>query len=264
VPLLVLKLVVTPLLVGAASLAARRWGPTIGGLFVALPLTSGPVAFFLAVDQGASFTAAAMSGSLVGLIAIAAFSVGYAVAGPRRGAAVGLGVASAAFVVVGVVAQPLLGAPPWVLFGLVVVAVSVALRAVPAPGRRQVRRPPPRWDLLARMAVGTLLVVGLTAVAPALGPHAIGLAATFPVYVSVLAVFGQHQEGPAAALGVLRGLLAGLYGTAAFFLVIAITIVPLGIAPAFAAAIALTLVIQAAALRRIRAPGRVEVEPEPA
>ena len=37
-PSLVLKLVLTPLLVGGASIAARRWGPSIGGWIVALPL----------------------------------------------------------------------------------------------------------------------------------------------------------------------------------------------------------------------------------
>jgi hypothetical protein len=37
VPILALKLVLTPVLIGGASLAARRWGPAIGGLIVALP-----------------------------------------------------------------------------------------------------------------------------------------------------------------------------------------------------------------------------------
>ena len=44
-PVLALKLILTPLLIGGASLAARRWGPAIGGWLVSLPLTSGPVTF---------------------------------------------------------------------------------------------------------------------------------------------------------------------------------------------------------------------------
>jgi hypothetical protein len=46
---LVFKLVATPLLIQPASLAGRRWGPAIGGWLVGLPLTSGPIAFFLAI-----------------------------------------------------------------------------------------------------------------------------------------------------------------------------------------------------------------------
>jgi hypothetical protein len=263
VPILVFKILLTPLLIGGASLAARRWGPAIGGLLVALPLTSGPVAFFLALDPGPAFAAAAMSGTMAGLVAITGYSVGYAAAGPRRGAAAGFGAASAAFVVVGLAVQPFLDASIWMLFGAVVVAVTAALWVIPAGGARPPHGPPPRWDLPARMIVGTAIVVGLTAIAPALGPHLSGLVATFPVYVSVLAVFGQRQQGPGAALDVLRGLLAGLFGTATFFLVIALGVVPLGVGPAFGIAIALTLAIQAVALRWVRAATKVEVEPEP-
>jgi hypothetical protein len=58
-----LKLTVTPVLILAASLASRRWGESVGGWFVGLPLTSGPVCFFLALDQGADFAAASCLGS---------------------------------------------------------------------------------------------------------------------------------------------------------------------------------------------------------
>src|SRR4029077_20326398 len=48
---LVLKVVATPLLILGARLASRRWGEIVGGWFVGLPLTSGPVCFFLALDH---------------------------------------------------------------------------------------------------------------------------------------------------------------------------------------------------------------------
>src|SRR5260370_28311921 len=67
--ILVLNLVATPLLIGMASLAGRRWGETISGWFIGLPLTSGPVCFFLAVEQGRSFAAAAARGCLAGAAA---------------------------------------------------------------------------------------------------------------------------------------------------------------------------------------------------
>ncbi|HET7343490.1 MAG TPA: hypothetical protein VFL90_18640, partial [Methylomirabilota bacterium] len=57
--ILLLKLAATPLLIAGASLAGRRWGPAVGGWLVGLPLTSGPVAVFLALEHGAAFAAAA-------------------------------------------------------------------------------------------------------------------------------------------------------------------------------------------------------------
>src|SRR5262249_12756510 len=79
---LVLKVLVTPALIGGASLAARRWGHQVSGWLVGLPLTSGPIAFFLALERGTSFAAAAAIGSLAGAVAEAAFCVAYAAAAP--------------------------------------------------------------------------------------------------------------------------------------------------------------------------------------
>ncbi len=54
-----LKLLLVPTFIGIVSLAGRRWGPTVSGWLVGLPLTSGPVAFFLALEQGNVFAAQA-------------------------------------------------------------------------------------------------------------------------------------------------------------------------------------------------------------
>lgn len=263
-PLLIFKLVLTPLLIGGASLAARRWGPATGGLVVALPLTSGPVALFLALDNGPAFAAAAVVGSLGGLVAIVAFSLAYAAAGSRFGVGAGIGAAGVAFAGAGLLVRPLVEASAWLVLALVVVSVAVGLRLLPSGGERRTPPAHPWWDVPARMTAATALVVGLTAIAPALGPYTSGLVATFPVYVLVMAAFTQRQQGPAAAADVLRGLLAGLFGTAAFYVVIHLAVVPLGIAPAFLLATTITLGIQAIALRWVRGAARGPIQPEPA
>lgn len=263
-PLLAFKLVLTPLLIGGASLAARRWGPAVGGLIVALPLTSGPVAFFLALDYGAAFAAEAVVGSLGGLVAIVAFSLAYAATGSRFGAGAGLVAAALAFITTGLLVRPFVGTSIWLLLALVVSFVTLGLRLLPRGGERTAAFPHPRWDLPARMAIATGLVVGLTAIAPRLGPTTSGLVATFPVYVAVMAAFTQRQQGAPAAIGVLRGLLAGLFGTAVFYVVVHVAIVPAGIAPAFLLATAIAVGIQVIALRRVRAMSPGPIEPEPA
>ena len=40
--MLLLKLTLAPLLVVAATLAAQKWGPRVGGLLLGLPLTTSP------------------------------------------------------------------------------------------------------------------------------------------------------------------------------------------------------------------------------
>ena len=75
--LLVFKLLLTPLLICLVSLVGRRWGPTVSGWLVGLPLTSGPVALFLALDQGTGFAFRAAQGTLLGLISVAGFCLAY-------------------------------------------------------------------------------------------------------------------------------------------------------------------------------------------
>jgi hypothetical protein len=246
---LVLKLVLTPALIAGASLAGRRWGQAVGGWLVGLPLTSGPVALFLALDHGAGFAAAAAFGSLAGAIAEAAFCLAYGWSA-RRGWPVALVVACVAFALLASALQRLsLGL--LALAALVVVSLALTLRAMPGRSAGVAAGAPPRWDIPARMLITTALVVALTELAPLLGPRLSGVLATFPVYAAILTVFA-HRAGPAPAVQVLRGLLVGLLSFAGFFVALGGLIERLGVAGGFVVATAAALSIQAASFAMVR------------
>ena len=164
----------------------------MGGVIVALPLTSGPVALFLVLEQGPAFAASASLGSMAGALAQGVFCLGYS-ALAARGWPLAFAGGAAAFALTGLVLQRL--ALPLIPLALVV-AVGLAAAMVAMPRGREARRPapPPAWDIPARMVVATALVLVLTAAAAALGPRLSGLLATFPVYAGILAVFGHHQH----------------------------------------------------------------------
>jgi len=253
VVILALKLVLTPALIAAASIAGRRWGPAVSGWVVGLPLTSGPIAFFLALERGTSFAAAAALGSLAGAIAEAAFCVAYAL-GARAGWPTALTAASVTFAVVAAALQR----PALSLLGLALVTfvtLMLVLRFLPRTGVTAVPVPPSRWDLPARMVIATALVLAITESAPVLGPRLSGVLATFPVYAAILTIFA-HRAGPAPAVAVLRGLLLGLFAFAGFFVVLGALIERTGLAVAFAAAIVSALAIQAGSfgIGGLRAP----------
>ena len=250
---LTLKLVVTPALIGAATLAGRRWGQSIGGWLVGLPLTTGPVAFFIALDHGEAFAAAAVVGSLAGAVAEVAFSLAYGWSALRCRWPAALLAGTAAYAAVAALVQGLaLGA--FALFVLVVVALAVSLRLMPRGAAGGASVVAPRWDLPARMVLATTVVLVLTALAPRLGAQWSGLLATYPLFAAILTAFGHRLQGAGAAIGVLRGLLFGLFSFAGFCLVLALGLVSLGIAGAFAAAIAVALLAQGVSLWRLRAP----------
>jgi hypothetical protein len=257
--LLLLKLSLTPLLVGGASLAARRWGPRVGGWLVALPLTSGPVALYVALDQGAAFAAGTAEGSIAGLLGDAAFALGYGWLARRFGWLGSMLGGFGCFGVAAVALQPLVHGPAIVLFTVVAATMAVLLRLAPPAATAGGPTPLPRWDIPARMVVGTAIVLVITAAATTLGPQVSGILAAFPVYVTVLAVFAHRLEGPGQAIGVARGLQVGLFGTIVFFLVVTSTIEPFGIALAFVAGVASVAAVQSVSLRFVRI--RPEVGP---
>lgn len=244
---LALKLVLTPLLVGAASLAGRRWGAAVGGWLIGIPFTSGPIAFFLALSPGGAFAERAAAGIMAGAASQAAFCLGYAWSAQTRGWPGSLAGATAAFAA----STALLTAvvmPPLSTFVVIIVVIVVALFLMPpAPARAPARVDHPKWDLPARMLVATVFVLALTSAAPVLGARIAGLIAPFPLYATVLAVFAHRGLGRDAAVGVVRGLLLGLFAFASFFLVVA-TLLDRGIAVAFTVAIAAALVVQALTL----------------
>lgn len=250
---------VTPVLVGAASLSGRRWGQAVAGWLVGLPFTSGPVMLFLALDHGLGFSAAAAGGSVIGTIAQAAFALAYARTATRGGWRLRFVAGTVGFVAAAAALRGTTLPLIWLLLATFVV-LAAALLLIPRGDEAIAPAPPPRWDIPARMVVSTALVLVITGLAPALGPRLSGVVTTFPVYAATLAVFAHRHGGPSAAVPVLRGLLFGLFSFAGFFVVLATLLERLGLVLGFAAAIAAALAIQGGTLalilaaRRERAP----------
>jgi hypothetical protein len=244
---LTFKLIVTPALITAATLAARRWGPTVGGWFAGLPLTSGPVSVFLALEQGRAFAATAARSSILGLIGVAAFCLMYARLTSRYGPARCLTLGFAAYAVMTVVARRF-DAGPWPTFAVVCVVLAVALVFMPRTRAEPSEQPAPWWDLPMRIVAATTMVLAITTGAPALGPGWSGVLSPFPVFSSVLAAFAHHMSGPAAASRLQRGVVIGVFSFAAFFLVVALLLEKHSLLVTYAWASLVAVLVNAASL----------------
>ena len=219
VTVLLFKLVLTPVFIGSVSLAGRRWGPAVSGLLMGLPLTSGPISVFLALQYGPAFAARAAVGNLAGQASVCAFCLTYGLAARKWPWTLCVPAGLLAFVA----ATALLDRVHWTLASaavLLVAAIAVAHRLLPRGPAGAARAARPRWDLPARMLVATAFVLALTALARSLGPQLSGLIAPFPVFGVVLAAFTHVRQGPAAAARLLRGNVAGGLAFVAFFVVV--------------------------------------------
>ena len=220
--LLVAKLVATPLIIAGVSWVERRFGPAIAGLVAGLPLTSGPVSVFLALEQGSAFSREAAVGMLAGIAAVGAFLIGFAVAAIRWPwwGAVTIGTLAYAPVALGLGSFGLGLLPIAAVSSAVLVLVVLAM---PHAESLAGSRPHGRWEVPLRMAISTALVVSLTASAEDLGAHATGLLSPFPIFAAVLGSFVLVRGGPAAAVRLQRGIALGALSFVAFFIVIGAT-----------------------------------------
>jgi len=248
VTLLAAKILLAPLCVAAVSLAGRRWGVAVAGVLGGLPVVAGPILLVETLLHGRDFGADAATGTLLGLAALTAFVVVYG-----RIAKAATPVASvlcgwAAFLLGVAVLNPV-QPPPALSLILVAACFALGLRLLPpAPSSPPPAPAPPWWDLPARAVAALGLVLALTAVSGALGPHFSGLLAPFPVITSVLAVFTQAHGGVAQVSVLLRNFLLGFYGFAAFSFALAVSLPTLETAAAFGLATAAALAVQAAIL----------------
>jgi hypothetical protein len=204
----------------------------------------------LAIEQGPSFAAAAAQATLLGLIGVATFCVGYhrAARGLRWAGSCALGLLCYALCVVTLATVSL---SLTASLGLVIMVLVVATRMVSQPASEAARRQAPKWDLPLRMIAATGMVLLITAAAEQLGPAWSGLLSPFPVFASVMAVFSHRMGGPQEAALLLRGVVIGSFAFASFFVVVAATIENWGIIAAYSLAVVCALAVNGTSLMRI-------------
>lgn len=252
-----IKLILTPLAITAIAMAGRRWGPAVGGWVAGLPLTSGPVSLFLALEQGRTFAATAAVNSLAGGAAVGGFCMAYAAAASHGGWIAGTVCGLSVFFCAAALLRflPLSLLPTFVAVTVLLFGVRFLL---PVPDRRFDDMTAPWWDLPSRVVVATGIVLLLTEGAQLLGPRWSGLLAPFPLFVNVTVAFAHRNHGVRAGILVLRGTVMALFAFAVFFLVVGGLLPRFGIGWTYAIAAALAVTVNALSLRGIH--GNIEVD----
>jgi hypothetical protein len=243
----VAKIVLTPLLVAAVTLLARRWGPGIGGTVAGLPLTSTPVSIFLALEQGRAFAATAAVGTLLGLLSQAALCLAYSWTARRARWWTSGATGVVCFVIVTLMLERI-SLSVGMAFALVCALLLLVAAAIPGSDAGLVVTRPPAWDLPLRMVVAAVMVVALTTLASNLGPRWTGLLSPFPVFALVLGGFTHRTHGAAAAGALLRGIVLGSLSHATMFAVVATLLVRGGLVWTYTVAALAALAVNGLAL----------------
>lgn len=248
---LALKLILAPLIIGSASWAGRRWGPAVSGWIVGMPLTSGPVIFFVALDNGVLFAENSALGVLSGGTSLVLYALTYAWLATRFSWHVSIAGSILVFSLSTLYLQTV-SIPLWVIVPVVALSILAGLTLMPKgdvePGEGKVSQ----WDIPVRILIGTSFILLITGIASSIGSRLTGLLTTIPLYVTILSIFAHRDYGPAAAAHVLRGLLYGMFAFTGFFLVLSLLIERTSLSVSFGLAALTALAVQGTSLFILR------------
>lgn len=234
---LVLKILLVPSLIGAVSLAGRKWGPGLAGTLAAFPVVAGPILFVLSLEHGAAFAARAAAATLTAVFAILVFGLSYAWAATRYDWRRATLCALAAYTLA---VLALVGLKPgiWPSAIAILLLLPVVTRLYP---RLALEIPAVRRavnDIPLRMLAGGILVFVVTFFSSSFGPVLSGVLAMFPSIGLVLAVFSHRNLGAGYVVQLLRGMVGGYYAFATFCLALSLALQALDTGSAFALALA--------------------------
>lgn len=253
--MLVLRVAAAPVLVLAASVVQQRFGQSLGGRLVGLPLTSLPLLALLAAADGVGFAASAAAAALAGVVAQCAWALVYVLAARSRGPAWSAALATASFAAIclALLAVHLALVPATVLAGASIVG---SLAAWPSSAGPPLPRPASGRDVAGRMVAGSAFTVAVTGASGSVGPQTAGLLGSYPVLTVVMAVATHRRDGFPAVADFLEGVVAATLSVVAALAVVAATLVPLGPVGAFPLAVGAALAGQLVPLgwARRRAP----------
>ena len=225
---LIAKMAITAGFVLVATSTAERAGPLVGALVATLPVGTGPVYVFLALDHDAHFIAASAVNSLAINSVNALFALNYVLLAQKRSLAVSLGGTFAVWLVLAVTVHSVRWNYAAAAAMNVVVLGGCVWLARPL---RHVRMPPfhARWTDLAMRAVLVALLVGVVVTFSfQLGPGGSGILAVFPVVLISIMLILHNRVGGKASAAVLANAPLGLVGFAFACSVLHFTAVPFG------------------------------------
>ncbi|KRE36977.1 hypothetical protein ASG73_11725 [Janibacter sp. Soil728] len=252
-----LRLVLPPLCIALATLAQHRLGDRLGGVVVGLPLTSGTFLGIVLLTHGRAAVTEAAAGMLAGQISVIAMTVAYAWLAGRAGVLTALLGTVAAWA--GSVALVQLVDGP-LAAGLVYVVVAAATLGLwprcAAPAKGSPLRPR-RYLTAGRIALGSGLVITLTAGMSLLGPALAGTLAAAPLVALVITPSTHRTRGVDSTRVLLGGVARGSVGAAVFAVVLFATASVLG-GPSLLVATTACLSVVALVGRGGRGPQREE------
>jgi hypothetical protein len=252
--MLLMALLVAPALMIAATGAERRFGAAAAGWIGATPSTIVLAVLVVGSDAGRGAAAELAAGAAAHVGAQVAFAVAFGTVLRRRGDALGLACAMAAFAAASLLVAGL-PAPAAMAAALPALAVGPRLLPIAERAASEGERLGPGGTAI-RAAAAALSVAGVLGTVRVAGPAAAGAVGGFPALSATLALLILARSGPRAAAHAIRGLVCGLPGYLAFCATVALVAPLAGVGVAVPLALGACVVALRVTWRAVRLPVR--------
>ena len=207
--LLGLKLFLAPFFLWIISILQSRYNARLGGLFLGLPLTTGPFLIIIGIQEGQNFAKTAAHGVLVGQLSLIVFCFVYAIAAKNLNWYRSILVATIAVWLSGYIFNLFnfsnLGIAMTLFFFW-----AISLGLFPMYENPTEKVVAPKWELPVRLVTTAVLILILTATANILGSRVSGALSTYPTIITVLGTFSHRRNGPKYLIATLHALIQAL------------------------------------------------------
>jgi len=207
--LLGLKLFLAPFFVWIISILQSRYSARLGGLFLGLPLTTGPFLLIIGLQEGLSFAKTAAHGVLVGQLSLIIFCFVYALAAKSSNWKKSIFFATIAVWLSGYIFNLINFSNLEVTVALFFVW-TISLGLFPKFEKPTEKVVAPKWELPVRLITAVALIMLLTATANILGSRVSGALSTYPAIITVLGAFSHRRNGPKYLIATLHALIQAL------------------------------------------------------
>ena len=202
---LAIKLLLAPLFIVFAYAIQKKYGPKVGGIFVAIPFIATPILLVIYFEQGAEFLHEAILGTYAGQTGVLLYIYVYTHMAKSRPWPLCFAASTLAYLIFAPILS-LVISNIWVAIALWLL-VWVILQRTAVPFDKDANLPvAPKWDLPMRIISALTLIFLVTGFSNVLGASLSGALAMYPVMTSIMSSFNHARFGANSAIAFLNGL----------------------------------------------------------
>lgn len=239
----IIKILTIPILLWLVYEISRRFGPLIGGVVNGLPLISGPITFYVALEQGVDFAQKTALGAYPGQVTFVVFGLCYCYFGQRWHWVTTVLASVLVYSVVAIlIGNVTLSVGLWPLVGALAIFLGLMLLPAPDPNGRvmpvgQKSRP------YLQMVCGAASMLIITSLADVVGPTYSGVLMFFPVIGGILGLFMLKDRYVNAVINLMKGTFIGMFTGWIFMLTLVVMLPRASLAVSFGLAVLLALML---------------------